>query len=107
MGEEDGIVLERTGSRGVYLLALPDSEPARLTFREVEPGHVAIDYSFVPPRFRGRGVALKLIRRAVEDARLQGFRITPLCGYVAAEFRHHKDWQDVLWQGDGRGSSGR
>ncbi|MEW9805751.1 GNAT family N-acetyltransferase [Mesorhizobium sp. ZMM04-5] len=90
------IRVERSGRQGVYLLRLPDADPARLTFSEIAPGHIAIDYSFVPPRYRGRGVALELIRRAVADAREQGFRITPLCGYVAAEFRRHPEWADVL-----------
>jgi predicted GNAT family acetyltransferase len=90
------IRVERNGTQGVYLLPLPGADLARLTFAEIAPGHIAIDYSFVPPRHRGRGVALKLIRRAVEDARVQGFMITPLCGYVAAEFRHHPEWADVL-----------
>lgn len=94
--EADEIRIERQGGKGVYLLPLPDSEPARLTFVELAPGHIAIDYSFVPPRFRGKGVALKLIRHVVADARRQGFRITPTCGYVAAEFRRHAEWRDVL-----------
>lgn len=96
MSDEQQITLEKKDGRGVYLLALPESEPARLTFVERGPGHIAIDYSFVPPRYRGRGVALRLIKHAVEDARAQGFTITPLCGYVATEFRHHPDWADVL-----------
>lgn len=96
MMSDDDITVERDGGRGVYLLALPDSEPARLTFVEHGAGHMIIDYSFVPPRYRGRGVALKLIRRAVEDARAGGYRITPTCGYVASEFRRHPDWNDVL-----------
>lgn len=90
------IKLERNGRQGRYLLPLPDSEPARLTFVETRPDHIAIDYSFVPPAWRGRGVALKLITRAVEDARAKGHKITPLCGYVSAEFRRHPQWADVL-----------
>jgi predicted GNAT family acetyltransferase len=93
---ESEIRVERNGRQGIYFLPLPDSDPARLTFVETGPNHIAIDYSWVPPSYRGRGVALKLIKRAVEDARAQGFRITPLCGYVAAEFRHHPEWADVL-----------
>lgn len=96
MSDTDDITVEREGGRGAYFLALPDSEPARLTFIEREPQHMIIDYSFVPPRYRGRGVALKLVKRAVEDARAGGYRITPLCGYVASEFRRHPDWGDVL-----------
>lgn len=96
MSDNQDITVERNDGRGVYLLPLPESEPARLTFVERGPGHIAIDYSFVSPRHRGRGVALKLIRHVVEDARSNDFRITPLCGYVAAEFRRHPDWSDVL-----------
>lgn len=93
---DQAITLERNGRQGRYIMTLPDSDPARLTFVETGPDRIAIDYSFVPPRYRGRGVALKLIKRAVDDAREKGFKITPLCGYVAAEFRHHREWADVL-----------
>lgn len=96
MNENSAIIVERNGGQGAYLLPLPSDQPARLTFTERGPGHIAIDYSFVPPAWRGRGVALKLIRRAVEDARAHQFTITPLCGYVAAEFRRHPEWSDVL-----------
>ena len=94
-GDEE-ITLERAGGKGAWILSLPGGQPARLTFVERGEGHIAIDYSFVPSAFRGRGIALRLVRRAVEDARSQGFRITPLCGYVAAEFRRHPEWSDVL-----------
>jgi predicted GNAT family acetyltransferase len=90
------ITMVQEGGRGAYLLPLPDGEPARVTFVETGPHHIAIDYSFVPPSHRGRGVALKLVRHIVEEARANGFRITPLCGYVAREFRHHPEWSDVL-----------
>ena len=90
------IVLERNGRQGRYLLPLPEGRPAQLTFVETGPDRIAIDYSFVPPAHRGKGMALKLIMRAVEDARAKGYRITPLCGYVASEFRHHPQWADVL-----------
>jgi predicted GNAT family acetyltransferase len=90
------ITLERNGREGRYLLPLSDSQPAQLTFLETGPDHITIDYSFVPPRYRGRGAALKLIVKAVEDARARGYKITPLCSYVAAEFRHHPQWADVL-----------
>lgn len=95
-GAGQEITVERNGRQGTYFLPLPDADPARVTFVEVAPGQIAIDYSWVPPKFRGRGVALKIIRKVVEDARAQGFRITPLCGYVASEFRHHPEWADVL-----------
>jgi predicted GNAT family acetyltransferase len=86
---------ERDG-RGRYMLAMADGQDAYLTFRRAGADHILIDYSFVPPPFRGRGVAAMLVLRAVQDARETGTKITPVCGYVAAEFRRHKQWADVL-----------
>jgi predicted GNAT family acetyltransferase len=91
-----GISVERHGPRGRYLMPLADGGRAELTFVQTAADHMIIDHSWVPPKHRGRGVALKLVARAVADARATGFRITPACGYVAAEFRHHPEWADVL-----------
>lgn len=82
--------------RGRYAVATADGQDAYLTYVRSSPDHIAIDYSFVPPQARGRGVAAMLVLRAVQDARESGTSVTPVCGYVAAEFRRHKDWQDVL-----------
>jgi len=90
------ITLERRGHRGRYVLPLPDGEEAELTFVDGGPSHVIVDHSWVPPRHRGQGVALKLVEKAVADARAAGLKITPLCRYVAAEFRRHPQWSDVL-----------
>jgi predicted GNAT family acetyltransferase len=90
------ITLEKRGTHGRYVMAMPDGELAELTYVERAPGHIIVDHTWVPPRHRGRGVALKLVVKAVADARAAGTRITPLCSYVAAEFRHHPEWSDVL-----------
>lgn len=96
MGDPGKITLERRGHRGRYVLPMPDGEEAELTFVDGEPGHIVVDHSWVPPRHRGQGVALKLVEKAVADARDTGVKITPLCRYVATEFRRHPQWSDVL-----------
>lgn len=90
------IKLERRGHRSRYVLDMPSGEPAELTFVDSGPGHIIVDHTWVPQDYRGRGIAEKLVVKVVEDARAQGLKITPLCRYVAAEFRRHKDWADVL-----------
>jgi predicted GNAT family acetyltransferase len=90
------IRLERRGHRGRYILPMQGGGEAELTFVESGPKHIIVDHSWVPPEHRGRGVALKLVEKAVEDARAAGLIITPLCRYVAAEFRRHPQWEDVL-----------
>ena len=44
----------------------------------------------------GQGVGLKLVMRAVEDARASGKKIIPLCPFANAQFRRHSEWADVL-----------
>lgn len=90
------IKLERGAGRGRYSATIGDGEPAELTFVERGAGHIVIDHTYVPAQYRGRGVALKLLTKAVEDARAEGTKITPVCSYAVAEFRNRPEWADVL-----------
>ena len=91
----DVSTIENQGE-GRYVMQMPDGQEAFLSYHRTDSDGIAIDYSYVPPAFRGRGVAAMLVERAVDDARSKGHRILPRCGYVAAEFRRHDEWQDVL-----------
>jgi predicted GNAT family acetyltransferase len=57
---------------------------------------LAIDHTFVPPSHRGRNLAERLVTTGVADARLEGSKIHPYCSYVAAQFRRHPEWSDLL-----------
>jgi len=92
------IAIERTDetSHGVYRAELPGADrPAELTWRAMGPLRIA-DHTFVPPDMRGQGVAQLLVEALVADARQQGFKIVPQCSYVAAQFRRHPEWADLL-----------
>lgn len=86
----------RDGERGRYWAALDEGYEAEMTYRKTADGPMVIDHTFVPPRFEGRGIALKLVKAAVADARAEGIRISPVCPYVAVQFRRHPDWGDLL-----------
>jgi predicted GNAT family acetyltransferase len=49
--------------------------------------------TFVPPELRGRGVAEKLVRTALEDARQAGKKVVPQCSYVAVFIRRNPEFQ--------------
>lgn len=85
------------GSRRRYSRIMPNGEESRLTFVRVTATHWIADSTFVPPPYRGDGVAEALVERLIADARAEGARITPTCWYVRDEFaRHAPDWDDVL-----------
>lgn len=90
------IRLEETGSKGRYFHRADDGTEAEMTFSKAGEHLLIIDHTEVPDAFRGQGVGVRLVARAVEDARGSGQKIMPLCPFAAAQFRRHPEWADVL-----------
>ena len=81
--------------RGRYVIQLAPGFEAEMTFRKDENGTITIDHTGVPREYEGRGIAAKLVNKAVADARADGFKIKPVCSYVVAQFRRHPEWADL------------
>lgn len=97
MSDELKIQFEETGSKGRYFIRTPSGDEAEMTFSKIGDTQIIIDHTGVPDAFRGQGAGLRLVTRAVEDARAAGKKIIPLCPFAAAQFRrHHEEWADVL-----------
>ena len=96
MSEAELIVQREDGpTRGRYVIHLAPGYDAEMTFRKEADGTIIINHTGVPPEYEGRGIAGRLVNRAIADAREQGFKITPLCSYVVAQFRRHPEWADL------------
>lgn len=95
MAEAAEIEREEGESKGRYLLRAGGAE-AQMTYTRIGKHQIIIDHTEVPDAFRGQGVGLRLVQRAVEDARAAGMKIIPLCPFAAAQFRRHPEWADVL-----------
>ncbi|QQR39497.1 GNAT family N-acetyltransferase [Devosia rhizoryzae] len=97
MADQDYTIQREDGpSRGRYFIELDGGAEAEMTFSKSGDGPMVIDHTGVPPAFEGRGIASKLVNAAIADAREQGFKIRPVCSYVVAQFRRHKEWGDLL-----------
>jgi len=86
---------ETNHSHGRYVIYLGGGAEAEMTYRTASDGTITIDHTGVPREFEGRGIAAKLVNAAIADARAEGFKITPLCSYVVAQFRRHPEWADL------------
>jgi len=53
-------------------------------------------HTLVPPELRGRGIAEKLVRAALADARAAGRKVVPACSYVAKFIERHQEYQDLV-----------
>ena len=94
---EVSIAREVGPSKGRYVARVDGIEAVgELTYSRANPHLIIADHTDVPDALRGRGIALALAIRLVEDARAEGVKIIPLCPYVNAERRKHPDWNDVF-----------
>ena len=82
-------------THGDYVATLEgSSQAAKLSWTD-RNGVRHAEHTFVPPEFRGKGVASRLVKELVADARANGFKIAPDCRYVASWFDRHKDAADL------------
>lgn len=63
---------------------------------ELVDGKMVFTHTFVPPELRGRGIAEKLVRTALADARKAGRKVVPACSYVAVFIQRNKEFADML-----------
>lgn len=81
-------------NRGRYWLETKAGE-AELTYALGTGDLMIINSTFVPREARGGGVALALVKRAVEDAIATGRKVDPVCPYVDRLFDRHPEWNSV------------
>ena len=92
-------ITRETSAKGGRYVARVDGYTSELTYTLAQRGGQKLliaDHTGVPSELSGRGVGLALVRRAVEDARVEKVRILPLCSFVRVMIQRHKEWQDVL-----------
>lgn len=89
------------------MTAVTDNAP-QSRFELVEDGHLAFaDYrrdggKLILPHvesadaLRGSGAAGRLMEGVLAQARSEGLKVVPLCGYASAYVRRHKEHQDLL-----------
>ena len=91
------ITSQDQGGAGEYNAHIAGSDAiGRLTWVRRGDAVRVVEHTLVPPEIGGRGVAARLVEALIADAREQGFRIVPQCSYVAAAFRRHPEWADLL-----------
>ena len=91
------IEIERQNSAdsGAYLATdASGTEAGKLTWT-LRDGARDAQHTIVPSHMRGHGIAARLVDALIEDARREGFSISPSCSYVAAQFERHPEWADL------------
>ncbi|GAB3793079.1 GNAT family N-acetyltransferase [Dyella agri] len=58
-------------------------------------GVMTITHTGVPSAVGGRGVAGELVRRALDTARAEGWKVQPACSYSAAWMKRHPEYAEL------------
>lgn len=100
-GASDGIrAMRNDEAAGRYEAELEDGSVAVLDYR-IDGGRIAFTHTGTPPRHRGRGIAGRLTRYALEDAVERGLALEPFCPFTAHYIREHPEFEPHLAEGFG------
>jgi predicted GNAT family acetyltransferase len=61
-----------------------------------QPGVIGLVHTEVAPSAKGQGVGSRLVAGALEDIRARGLRLVPLCPFVLAYLRRHREERDLI-----------
>jgi predicted GNAT family acetyltransferase len=57
---------------------------------------ILFTHTEVPPALEGQGVGNALARASLDYAKREGLRVVPLCPFVAAFIKRHKEYQSLV-----------
>ncbi len=58
--------------------------------------HITFTHTIVLPAAQGKGIASRLVKTALDDARAAGLRVKPVCPFVVRYINEHPDYQDLV-----------
>jgi predicted GNAT family acetyltransferase len=73
-----------------------DGEVVGFSAYRARPGLIAFVHTEVDKRFQGRGLADRLIRFALEDARARDLAVLPFCPFVKAFIERHREFEALV-----------
>jgi predicted GNAT family acetyltransferase len=50
----------------------------------------------VPPELEGKGVGSAIVKKALQYAKDNHYKIVPLCVFVQSYLKRHKEWDDIV-----------
>ena len=85
-----------TTDSGIFTAWLDGKQAGEMTYNRPTPDRMFIDHTRVFDGFEGQGIALQMVMAAVDFARLNGRKITPVCSYAVAVLTRTDEYKDIL-----------
>ena len=81
--------------RGMFYMENEKGIMSELTYSHENNGILLIDHTQTKPELEGQGLASQLVKKIVEYARENNYKIDPLCPFAEVKFDENKDYSDV------------
>lgn len=62
-------------------------------------GIMYLTHTEVPRALEGKGVGKYIVEKSLNYLKDNGFKLAPLCPFVAAYLKRHPEWQEILAKG--------
>ncbi|QPC84369.1 N-acetyltransferase [Phototrophicus methaneseepsis] len=72
-----------------------DGEVGFVTY-EIRDNIIALTSTHVPPAIEGRGIGSQLAQYSMEYARDHGYKVVPMCSFIAHYISQHPEYQDMV-----------
>ena len=76
-----------------------DGEVAGYSEYRRRPGVIAFIHTLIDARFEGQGLASRLVRTALSEARSGGQSVLPFCPFVRSYIAGHTEYLDLVPEG--------
>lgn len=86
---------EANEEEGRYFIEEQEKEAAEMEYR-LRAGRLIIVHTVVNAGFEGKGYGIKLVEKAIADAREGKYAIVPVCKFARKYFDKHPEAGDVL-----------
>ena len=87
------------GKKGIYYIEDEGNVLAEIVYANANDGRLLIiEHTEVSDELKGQNIGYALVHKVVEQARMQGQKVAPVCSFAKAIFDKKADFKDVLSQ---------
>lgn len=85
------------GEKGKFFYRENKQTLAEMTYIiNFDKKEMTIDHTFVDEVLKGKGIGSLMVEKGIIFARENGYKIVPLCPFVATLIGRKPEWQDVV-----------
>lgn len=91
------MTVQKNGDRGSYDAVVNGHVVGMIVYHAPRGSQrVTLSHTIVVPEYRGRGIATRLVKHALDDLRGQDLKLTNYCPFVADYIADHPEYKELI-----------